>query len=95
MILATDGLVSALGGEEATERLIRALTARSPAEIGFRMMRLAKDRPGTRSDDRSVCCARLCARWRAERVEEGRGEKIRPDLLAAGPANGGDAQRAS
>ena len=95
VILATDGLVSALGGEEATEKLIRALMDRSPAEIGSRMMKLAENRPGTRSDDQSICCARLCARWGTERTAKESGARIHTNLIAANCAGGEDTKRAS
>ena len=95
VILATDGLGSALGGEEETEKLIRALMDRPPAEIGAKMMKLAEDRPGTRSDDQSICCARLCARWWAERLPKQDGAETKPNLIAAASAGSEDTQRAS
>lgn len=95
VILATDGLVSALGGEEATEKLIFALSDRAPAEIALRLMRMARGRTDARSDDQSVLCARLCSRWWAERISTQMSARAKTDLIAADSAKSEDTQRAS
>ena len=95
VILATDGLVSALGGEEATEKLIFALSDRAPAEIALRLMRMARGRTDARTDDQSILCARLCSRWRTERIPRQIRPNPKPEKPAADSAKIQDAQRAS
>lgn len=99
VILATDGLVAALGGEEATEKAIRTLIGRSPAEIVSRLMKTAKSRAGARPDDQSVICARLCPRKRMENTRTAANENeadILEEIPPVSAKNGSaDAKRAS